>query len=87
MYDNKTKGIVVIRARARWHENGEKSTKHFLNLQKRNHVKKHTRKLNINGTIETDPTCILMVRKDSTVNFIKVVIRSECRSEHFFIPI
>ena len=39
-YDNKTKGIVVIRALARWHENGEKSTKYFLNLQKRNHVKK-----------------------------------------------
>ena len=58
-YDHKTKGII-IRARARWHENGEKSTKYFLNLEKRNHVKKHIRKLNINGTIETDPTCILM---------------------------
>ena len=29
----------IIRARARWHENGEKSTKYFLNLEKRNHVK------------------------------------------------
>ena len=64
----------------------KKNAKYFLNLQKRNHVKKNTRKLNINGTIETDPTCILMVRKDSTVNFIEVVITSECRSEHFFIP-
>ena len=34
--------------------------KYFLNLEKRNHVKKHIRKLNINGTILTDPTCILM---------------------------
>ena len=34
--------------------------KYFLNLEKRNHVKKHIRKLNINGTIETDSTCILM---------------------------
>ena len=57
-YDHKTKGII-IRARARWHENGEKSTKYFLNLEKRNHVKKHISKLNINGTIETDPMCIL----------------------------
>ena len=35
----KVKGII-IRARARWHEYGEKSTKYFLNLEKRNHVKK-----------------------------------------------
>ena len=28
----------MIRARARRHEHGEKSTKYFLNLEKRNHV-------------------------------------------------
>lgn len=38
-YEDKTKGII-IRARARWHEHGEKSTKYFLNLEKRNHIKK-----------------------------------------------
>ena len=32
-YEEKTKG-VIIRARARWHEHGEKSTKYFLNLEK-----------------------------------------------------
>ena len=37
-YEEKTRGII-IRARARWHEYGEKSSKHFLNLEKRNHVK------------------------------------------------
>lgn len=42
-YEKKTEGII-IRARARWHEHGEKSTKYFLNLEKRNHVKKHIRK-------------------------------------------
>ena len=42
-YEEKTKG-VVIRARARWHEHGEKSTKCFLHLEKRNHVKKHNYK-------------------------------------------
>ena len=36
-YEEKTKGII-IRARARWHEHGEKSTKYFLNLEKRNHI-------------------------------------------------
>ena len=45
-YLSKTEGII-IRARARWHEHGEKSTKYFLNLEKRNHVKKHIRKLGI----------------------------------------
>ena len=39
-YNQKTEGII-IRARARWHENGEKSTKYFLNFEKRNHVKTH----------------------------------------------
>ena len=32
-YEEKVKGII-IRARARWHEYGEKSTKYFLNLEK-----------------------------------------------------
>ena len=57
-YEEKTKGII-IRARVRWHEYGEKSTKYFLNLEKRNHVKKHIRKLVISGVIKTDPFCIL----------------------------
>ena len=55
-YEEFTKGI---RARVRWHEYGEKSTKYFLNLEKRNHVKKHIRKLFISGVIKTDPFCIL----------------------------
>ena len=57
-YEEKVKGII-IRARARWYEYGEKSTKYFLNLEKRNHVKKHMRKLNINGSFTTDPFKIL----------------------------
>ena len=36
-----------------------KSTKYFLNLEKRNHVKKHIRKLLVSGAIKTDPFCIL----------------------------
>ena len=57
-YEEKTKGIIV-RARARWHEYGEKSTKYSLNLEKRNHVKKHIRKLYVNDEIKTNPLCIL----------------------------
>ena len=40
-------------------KHGEKSTKYFLNVEKRNHIKKHMWKLNINGTITTDPFNIL----------------------------
>jgi len=47
-----------VRERARWHEQGEKSTKKFLNLEKRNHIKKHIRKLHISGITKTDPFCI-----------------------------
>ena len=61
-YEEKLQGII-IRARARWCEHGEKSTKYFLNLQKTNHVKKHVRKLKINGSITTDPFKILSEEK------------------------
>lgn len=54
----KSRGIIV-RARARWHEYGEKSTKYFLNLEKTNRVKKHIRKLHVNDVIKTNPLCIL----------------------------
>ena len=61
-YDEKLNG-VIIRARARWHEQGEKSSKYFLNLEKRNHIKKHMRKLKISGVITTDPFSILAEQK------------------------
>ena len=61
-YEEKTRGII-IRARARWHEYGEKSSKYFLNLEKRNHVEKHMRKLHINNSFTTDPTVILAEQK------------------------
>ena len=69
-YEEKTNGIIV-RARARWHEHGERSTKYFLNLEKRNHVKKHIRKLFISGTITTDPYCILSEQKQFYRNLYK----------------
>ena len=58
LYDEKVEGIVV-RARARWHEHGEKSSKYFLNLEKRNNIKKHVRKLYLSGSFSTDLFVIL----------------------------
>ena len=46
MYEEKVEGIIV-RSLARWHEHGEKNSKYFLNLEKRNHIKKHVRKLKL----------------------------------------
>ena len=70
LYEEKVKGIVV-RARARWHEYGERSTKYFLNLEKRNHVKKHIRKLLISGSITTDPYRTLAEQKRFYQNLYK----------------
>ena len=61
-YEKKVEGII-IRSRARRYEHGERSSKYFLNLEKRNHVKKHIRKLSINGFLTTDPLKILNEQK------------------------
>ena len=37
-YENKVNGLI-IRSRARWHEHGEKNSKYFLNLEKRNNIR------------------------------------------------
>ena len=69
-YEEKTNGIIV-RARARWHEHGERSTKYFLNLERRIYVKKHIRKLVISGAITTDPYQILSEQKKFYYNLYK----------------
>ena len=62
LYDEKVEGII-IRSRARWHEHGEKNSKHFLNLEKRNNIKKHIRKLYISSSISTNPFEIMDAQK------------------------
>ena len=57
-YEEKANGLIV-RARARWHEYGEKSTKYFLSLEKRNYSRKHIRKLCLSGVITKDYQKIL----------------------------
>ena len=55
--------LIIIRARARRYEHGERSSKYFLNLEKRNHVKKHIRKLTVNNSLTTDLCTILSQQK------------------------
>lgn len=59
----KSKG-AIIRSRAKWIEDGEKPTKYFFDLEKRNHIKKHVRKLRLPGSTETtNPEEILEYQK------------------------
>ena len=44
-FNNAKQTFECVRARERWCEHGEKSTKYFLNLEKRNHVKKTCAKI------------------------------------------
>ena len=41
----KTNGII-LRSKAQWVEDGEKNTKYFIKLEKRNYDKKHIKKIN-----------------------------------------
>ena len=70
LYEEKVEGIIV-RSRARWHEHGEKKSKYFFNLEKRNHIKKHIRKLHMSGLITTDPFEILDAGKTFYENLYK----------------
>ncbi|KAL9989282.1 hypothetical protein ACROYT_G003815 [Oculina patagonica] len=55
----KTRG-TIIRSRARWHEQGERNNKYFLNLEKRNHSRKLVSKLKLpNDSVITNQFDIL----------------------------
>ena len=55
----KTKG-TILRSKVRWHEHGERNTRYFYGLEKRNFEKKTTTKLKLpNGGLTTDQTEIL----------------------------
>jgi len=78
-YEKKVEGIIV-RSRARWHEYGEKNSKHFYNLEKRNHIRKHARKLRLSGVITTDPYEILNGERNIMRTFRRKTecFRTEC---------
>ena len=62
--DEKINGHI-IRSKVRWHEEGERSTKYFLGLEKARAVKKHLQKLKLkDGRITTDPKEILSAQAD-----------------------
>ena len=44
---------LITRSRVAWHEQGEKSSKYFLSLEKRNSVRKHIQYLQVNNEVIT----------------------------------
>ena len=60
VYEYITDGIIM-RSASQWYEEGEKSTKYFLSLEKRNKVKSHIRKMCLNEDEKetTDPQKLL----------------------------
>ena len=59
IYDYMTEGII-LRSKVNWYEHGEKSSRYFLNLKKRNKARFFLKKVFVsNETISTDPDEIL----------------------------
>jgi exonuclease III len=73
--EEKTKG-AIIRCKVRWYEEGEKSTKYFLNLEKRNYNKKIISRLkDRNNQVMTEPKEI----QEELHNFYKKLYSSRQR--------
>ena len=71
IYNYITEGIIV-RSKTDWYELGEKSTKYFLNLEKRNKAKSHIRKIyNENNEESPDSNEILAKVKEFYSNLYK----------------
>ncbi len=78
--DRKTKG-AIIRCRIRWHEEGEKNSSYFINLEKRNSNNKTiNRLLNDEGSIIDKQKLIL----EETSNFYKNLYTSKTDKEPDF---
>ena len=61
--ESKTKG-TILRAKARWSEHGEKCTKYFASLEKRNYKNKTIKQLDVDGKVVTDPHEILKIEEE-----------------------
>ena len=69
---------AILRSKVRWSEAGEKNTKYFLNLEKKNAVDKHICQLQLpNGDIISDPKLILAEQK----RYYQSLYADSCQSE------
>ena len=72
-YEEYTKG-VILRSKSDWYEQGEKSTKYFLNLEKNNYTKNTVRKILIGNTEVDDDEAIL----DHAKSFYESLFFKKC---------
>ena len=80
----RTKG-AIIRSRTRWDEQGEKNTKYFLNLEKRQHFKTHIFKLKTNDDREiTSSNAILEQGKMFYKNLYTAAPSNTSKYKQFF---
>ena len=80
----RTKG-AIIRSRTRWHEQGEKSTKYFLNLEKRQSAKTYISKLKTHDGLEiTNTDKILKYQKLFYKNLYTAIPRENINDILFF---
>ena len=74
----KTKG-AILRSKARWHEQGERNTRYFLNLEKRNNSKKTVTRLKLSDNkLTSDPVEILQEQK----TFFQTLYKSHNTNQH-----
>ena len=59
LYEYITSGII-LRSKTNWYEHGEKSSKYFLSLEKRNKAKSHLRELTTSSDTETHDPVVIM---------------------------
>ena len=74
----KTEG-AMIRSRIRWHEQGEKNTKYFLNLEKRRFTKTHITRLKTDEERET--TCENEILEMQRAFYENLYAKAPCNSD------
>ena len=78
LYDYITAGIIM-RLKSSWYEHGEKSSKYFLNLEKRNKAKSHIRSpISESGIQVNDPTESMSKVRDF---YLKLYTRQSTKTE------
>ncbi len=81
IYEAEVEGSIV-RSRAQWREEGEKSTAYFFSLEKQNYKKKNIQKLKVENKEITDQKAIL----EETMKYYKTLYTKKNYSSNFVIP-
>ena len=78
----KTKG-AILRSKARWHEHGERSTRYFFNLEKRNYSRKTITKLKIGDNKYVNDQFAILEEK----RFYKALYKSQSIDSDTFLTL